>query len=218
MNDLVIYGAGSVGCHVAANLKNYKEDFNLIGFIDDNVDKHGKEYFGAKVFGGFDRLGDFKEDVQICIGIAFPTIKKKIIDKLNTIGHYNFPTFISKNAWISENVIIGEGVIIYPGTSINYNCIIDNFVVMNMNCAIGHECEIGQYSSLAPGVNLGGNTKIGSLVDIGIGATTKQGIQIGGNSIIGGLTMLIQDVGTNSTVVGVPGKQLSNYSTSIVNE
>jgi sugar O-acyltransferase (sialic acid O-acetyltransferase NeuD family) len=204
---LLIIGAGSVGGHIAFNTQQYGLDkYEIIGFLDDNPKKIDSLIFGLPVLGPVEYLLKVNVIVNIVIGIAFPSIKKNIIQRINTIGSFEFPTLIAKSAWISNNVSIGEGTIIYPGVSINYGSQIGSFVVMNMNCAIGHDCKIGDYSSLAPGVNLGGNSKIGSCVDLGIGSATKQDIEIGDNSIIGGQSMIIQNAPSNSKIVGVPGK------------
>jgi acyl-[acyl carrier protein]--UDP-N-acetylglucosamine O-acyltransferase len=89
-------------------------------------------------------------------------------------------------------------------------CRIGDFVVMNMNCAIGHNCSIGQYSSFSPGVNLGGFTIVEDAVEMGIGASTKQFIKVGNNAIVGGNAMLVKNVSPNTTVVGVPAKSMLN--------
>lgn len=117
---------------------------------------------------------------------------------------------VSPFAWVSKNVNIAQGSIIYPGCSINYACHIEEFVVMNMNCAIGHDCHIGAFSSLAPGVNFGGNTRIGKGCDVGIGVATKQQVDIGDYSIIGGQAMVVRNVEKKSTIAGVPGKPIIN--------
>ena len=99
-------------------------------------------------------------------------------------------------------------MILYPGVSINYQTVVEDFVIMNMNCAIGHDCTIGKFSALAPGVNLGGFTILEEAVDMGIGAATKQNIIVGRDSVIGGQTMLIRNVEPGAKVAGVPGKTI----------
>ena len=77
---------------------------------------------------------------------------------------------------------------------------------MNMNCAIGHNCSIGKFSSFSPGVNLGGNTTIGNFVEMGIGSATIQGISIADNAKIGGQAMVVKNISEGKTVVGIPAK------------
>ncbi|MDR3668325.1 MAG: NeuD/PglB/VioB family sugar acetyltransferase [Ignavibacteriaceae bacterium] len=205
-NDLLIIGAGSVGGFIANNLGLFEPEFKILGFLDDDPQKIGKEIFNYKIIGPISELAAFNDkNVNIVLGIASPQNKISIIKKLLPYN-FNFPSFISKNTWLSENVKVGKGVIIYPGVSINYNTVIGDFVIINMNCALGHDILISSCSTLAPGVCLAGHTKIMEGVEIGIGAATKQNIVIGKNAIIGGKTMLIKNVNENEKIVGVPGR------------
>jgi len=199
--DLIIIGAGNVGGFLVLNQNLFEEDFNIIGFLDDDIKKIGKSFWGVPVLGSIDKINDYKE-VSIALGIASPLVKKKIIDSIGET--FNFPTFIAYNAWISNKVKVGKGVIIYPGVSINHESEIDDFVVINMNCAIGHNSTIQKCCSLAPGVNFAGFTFVQSYVEIGIGVTTIQQVKIGEGSIIGGQSMVIKDVERYTTYVGVP--------------
>jgi sugar O-acyltransferase (sialic acid O-acetyltransferase NeuD family) len=203
---LLIIGAGSVGGHLAVNLKDYDIDFKLLGFLDDDREKIGKKFVGFPVLGDINSIKNYDESVHIAIGIAFPSIKSKIIENLKSINYFNFPTFISKKAWISVMVEIGEGCIIYPGTSVNYNSTIKDFVVMNLNCALGHDCMLKDYVSLAPNVSLGGNTTVGRLTELGIGTNSLQNITIGKNVTVGAGTVIIKSIPDHSKVVGNPGR------------
>lgn len=203
MKDLVIIGAGNVGGFLVLNQDLFKTNYNIIGFLDDDPAKLHKKFWNIPVLGTVRDIKKF-EAYSIAIGISNPRIKKELVKKIDST--FNFPSFISKNAWISNKVTIGKGVIIYPGVSVNHESVIEDFVIINMNCAIGHDVTIQKNSSLAPGVNLGGFTYIEPNVDIGIGAATLQKIRIGEGAIIGGQTMLISSVAKGATVVGVPGR------------
>ena len=205
MKELIIIGAGNVGGFLALNQDLFQEKFKVIGFLDDDLQKIGKRFWGIPVLGRISEIDKYSGS-SIAVGISSPIVKKKVLDRIGNDHH--FPSFISKNAWISNKVKIGKGVIIYPNVSVNHESVIDDFVVINMNCAIGHDCQIMRGSALAPGVNLGGFTRIGPFADMGIGASTIQQIKIGEGAIIGGQTMLLSDVEPYSTYVGVPGRKV----------
>lgn len=209
--DLIIIGAGSVGGHVATNLKDYTSDYNFIGFLDDDKSKIGNNFVGFPVLGDINSIRNYPSTILIVIGIAFPSIKLKITEKLRKLGYNNYPSLVSKGAWLSENTKVGKGCIIYPGTTVNYNSSINNFVVINMNCAIGHDCKIGNYVSLAPGVLTGGHTSIGKLSEMGIGSKTLQGVTIGERSVVGGGAVVIKDIPDDVTAVGIPAKPIKYH-------
>ena len=205
MKDLLIIGAGNVGGFLALNQDLFQESFRVIGFLDDDPDKIGMEFWSIPVVGTLADVNNFN-GVSIAIGISKPLVKKEVLDRIG--NSYDFPSFVSKNAWISEKDKIGKGAIIYPNVSINHETQVDDFAVINMNCAIGHDSRIGKCASLAPGVNLGGFTKIGAYADMGIGSSTIQQIEVGEGAIIGGQSMLVSNADSYSTYIGVPGKKI----------
>lgn len=208
MKKLLIIGAGNVGGYISFNIDEFP-GFELIGFLDDNPAKHGQEYYGQPVHGPVSSIDNFlsaDEPLHVAIGIANPVIKQKIA-KLLVGKNIVFPSLIPAHTWLSKKVAVGQGVILYPGVSINYETVLEDFVIMNMNCAIGHNCHISAYSTLAPGVNLGGFTHIGEATDIGIGTSTRQGTKIGSGVTVGGQTMIAKDIPDNVKVKGVPAKE-----------
>lgn len=208
MKNLIIIGAGNVGGFLVYNQNLFAEKYNLLGFLDDDASKLGKEFYGLKVIGNTEDLFSMDKNIAVVIGIGFPKAKRKVFEKIKDNGN-EFPSFVANNAWLSNRVSVGKGVILYPGVSINYETVVEDFVIMNMNCAIGHNCHIAKFAALAPGVNLAGFTKIEEAVDMGIGAATKQNIIVGKDAVIGGQTMLVKNVEPGTKVAGVPGKVIS---------
>ncbi len=204
---LLIIGAGNVGAYLAYNISDFPE-YEIVGFLDDDKDKQGKDYNGHKVLGFISKFENYLCDgLSVVICIHSPQIKKLLYNKIKT-SEVNFPNFISPKAWVSNGCKIGKGVIIYPGVSINYECTIGDFVNMNMNCAIGHNVTIDAFSSLSPGVSLGGFTSVDESVDFGIGATSIQNIHVGADAVIGGQSILIRDVPNGAKIVGIPGREI----------
>ena len=201
MKDLLIIGAGNVGGFLALNQDLFEENYNIIGFLDDDKSKIGKEKWNIPVLGNIESIKDY-DNVSVVIGISAPLIKKEILAKIG--NNYHFPNFIANNAWISNKVKVGKGTIIYPGVSINHESEIGDFVIINMYCGIGHNTIIEKGCSLAPGVNLAGFTKIAPFANIGIGVTTIQQIHIGEEAVIGGQSMVITNVEKCAKYVGVP--------------
>ncbi len=203
--NLIILGGGNVGAFLAYNLDLFEGEYNLLGFLDDDPKKAGVLLAGYPVLGAINKLKDYPAATAVAVGIASPIIRKRIMEKFQHL-HFEYPNFIARNAWLSNAVKVGKGVIIYPGVSINYESDLGNFVILNMNCAIGHNATIADFCTLAPGVNFAGFTYLEECVDMGIGASTRQNAYIGANSVIGGQAMVIGNVPASSVIIGVPGK------------
>jgi len=102
------------------------------------------------------------------------------------------------------------GIEIHPGAIIGKRFFIDH----GMGVVIGETAVIGDDVLLYQGVTLGGtglgkekrHPTIGNNVVIGTGAKVLGNITVGDNSYIGANAVVIKDVPSNSTVVGVPGR------------
>lgn len=78
---IIIVGAGKAGELILADiLKNKDSPFEVVGFVDDDVKKHGTEVSGHKILGATSDLSEIirKYDVQE-IFIAIPSERGKVI-------------------------------------------------------------------------------------------------------------------------------------------
>ena len=102
------------------------------------------------------------------------------------------------------------GVEIHPGAKIGRGVFIDH----GMGVVIGETSEIGDRCLLYQGVTLGGTGKEGGKrhptleknVVVGAGAKVLGDICIGTNTRIGAGSVVVKNVDSNSTVVGIPGR------------
>lgn len=203
--DLYIVGAGNVGGFVAYHA-NEMGEYNVIGFIDDDKSKIDKTFYGYNVVGFLDTLLKVKKKSVVAIAIATPKVRKKIFEILVKNNNLSFPNFIHPNAWICKTINLGIGNIIYPGVVINYETKINNFCILNLNSTLGHNCDLEDYVTLSPSVNLGGFSHIKKSSFIGIGTSMIQGLSIGNESVIGAGTVIIRDIPDYAVAVGNPAR------------
>jgi serine O-acetyltransferase len=112
--------------------------------------------------------------------------------------------------WFSQTARLFTGIEIHPGAQIGKSFFIDH----GMGVVIGETAIVGDNVLLYQGVTLGGTGKetgkrhptLGNNVVVGAGAKILGNINIGDNSYIGANAVVIKDVPSNSTVVGIPGR------------
>jgi acetyltransferase EpsM len=82
--------------------------------------------------------------------------------------------------------------------------------IINTNSSVDHDCIIEDFVHLSPNVALAGAVLVGEGTHIGIGACIIQGIKIGKWCTIGAGSVIIRDIPDGSTVVGNPGRIIKN--------
>lgn len=84
MKDIVIIGAGGFGREVAwliEDINKVNNEWNIVGFVDDNKSIQGTEINGYKVVGDIDWLKE--QELFVVNAIGDPIIKKKVMDRLD---------------------------------------------------------------------------------------------------------------------------------------
>jgi sugar O-acyltransferase (sialic acid O-acetyltransferase NeuD family) len=151
-------------------------------------------------------------DNRFTIGIGSPILRKIICDKFENIGGV-LTSSISNKANIGHfGNQIGLGCNIMTGVVITNNVKIGKGVLINLNCTIGHDTNIGDFVEISPGSHLSGNAKVGNYCNIGTNATILPNVNIGKNVIVGAGSVVNKDVQDNCLVVGIPAvikKQLN---------
>ncbi len=121
---------------------------------------------------------------------------------------------IHPNSVISSSVKMGDGVMVAANATINPMAEIGRGVICNTSSSIDHECIIEDFAHIGPGAVLCGNVKVGKSTFVGANAVIRQGITIGKNVMIGAGTVVVKDVPDNTTVVGNPQRVLTKEKAS----
>ncbi|MCX6800730.1 MAG: serine O-acetyltransferase [Candidatus Diapherotrites archaeon] len=143
-------------------------------------------------------------EAVLCSTPIWTIIAYRLMNPLQKMGIPIFPRFFMT---LSKTV---TGVEIHPSAEIGKSFFIDHGV----GVVIGETTKIGENCVMFQNVTLGGTGKhkikrhptIGNNVLIGAGATLLGPIKVGDNVKIGAETfIMMRDVPSNCTVVGVPG-------------
>jgi acetyltransferase-like isoleucine patch superfamily enzyme len=94
------------------------------------------------------------------------------------------------------------------GAVINPSCTIGRFCIVNTKASLDHDSVMDDFSSLAPGVTVGGNCRIGTHSAIGIGAVLRHGITIGDHTVVGAGSLVMSCVESFSVAYGVPARRI----------
>lgn len=209
MKDIVIIGAGGFGREVAwliEEINSKENEWNLLGFVDDNDAIQGNIINDYPVVGNIDWL--LNQEINVVCAVADPLLKKEIITKLK-VSRNRYPVLIHPSVIYSRHVQIGEGSIICAANIITTNILIGEHVIINLDCTIGHDAIISDYCTILPSVNISGYVELGECVSVGTGTQIIQGKCICKESIIGAGSVIVKDIVESGTYVGAPAKLMN---------
>ena len=193
--EKVLIGAGGFAREIKAHMGNPI----MKCFIDDQYWKENSEHIFP--------LSEFDPTRhEALVAIGDPKDRFNMVQRLPKETQYF--TFIHQSAQILGNdVQIGKGSIICAGCILTTNIVVGDHAHLNLQTTIGHDCEIGDYFTTAPGAKISGNCRIHDCVYIGTNASIKQKISIHNLSTIGLNAGVVKDIVESGVYVGTPAKK-----------
>jgi len=140
--------------------------------------------------------------------LCYPGFQALVLHRIShRMWHWGLPLLPRLLSQFTRSL---TGIEIHPGARIGHGVFIDH----GMGVVIGETTEIGNRCLLYQGVTLGGTGKehgkrhptLAENVVVGAGAKVLGAIQVGANTRIGAGSVVVRDVESNSTVVGIPGR------------
>lgn len=187
MKSIVIIGAGDLGKEVVwliEDINREKPTYLILGFLDDDEQKLGKEYCWYKVIGGVNQLEKLSEKTPLYAVIAVKNgeARQKIAEMYPAFTKWE--SIIHPRATVASSSTIGEGCILFPNVTISVDSRLGRFGVYHTQATIGNDCTIGDYVSAMVGATVMGHTKIGNGMIIDPCTCIKQNNEIAENNTI----------------------------------
>lgn len=183
--------------------------YEVIGFLDDNIELQGRELFGYKVLGTLDSASSF-DDCFFINGIGSPKNffkKEEIFHKIG-LPHNRYETIIHPSANVSSFAEIGLGCAILANVTICANAQVCNGVIVLPNSVINHDDIIEDFVSIASSVSIAGGVTIKKLSYIGMNTSIISGITVGKKALVGMGSNVINNIDESTVVIGSPAKFL----------
>jgi len=216
MKKLILFGASNFGDEIVQlfrdiNEKRTPEEWEIVGFLDDNKDLIGKIRNGIEVLGTKEWVTHNNiDDIYFVCCIGNPKAKKSVVAYLSSF-RVKFASGIHPSVIISRTSTIGIGTVITAGNIITTNIIIGDHVILNLACTIGHYSKIANYCTINPGVNISGDVTLEEGASLGTNATILEKMRVGSQSIIGAGAVVNKNIPSNVTAVGIPAKIIKQH-------
>lgn len=199
-----VFGAGGCGRGLLPLLRSPAQTAGAqLVFIDDHKTGpvNGEH---VMIWSSFSSVEGTK---AVCLAVSDPSTRQKLAQQIMQEGCELLEARHS-SVIVMDDVLLGEGACLSPGTILTSNIQVGMALHANLGCFIEHDCKIGNFVTLAPGVRLNGSITVGDRAYIGSGATIRQGLTIGADAVIGMGAVVLEDVAPGRTVVGNPAREI----------
>ena len=207
-NNILLIGA-SEHAKVVMDAIEKEGKYKIYGLID-SYKPAGEDVFGYKILGTEDMLANLFQSGEVMGGII--TIgdnwtRYLVAEKIRSLQpDFKFINVIHPSASIARGVTIGAGTVLMAGVVVNCDSRIGEFCILNTKSSLDHDCVMEDFSSLAPGVTTGGKVLIGAFSAISLGANILHGMKIGEHVVLGAGAVVLKDIPNHSVAYGVPAK------------
>jgi UDP-perosamine 4-acetyltransferase len=186
--------------------------FEVIGFLDSDILKHGQLWCGFQVLGGDELLPQMKDkgvtDFFVGLGSTGNLTPRAELFRHGRSSGLVPLTLVHPSATLSPSVKLGAGACIMAGVIVNANTRLGDNVCLNSGSIIEHDCSIADNCFVGPGAILGGSVTMLDQTFVGMGAVIRQGQHIGGCSLIAAGAVVVADVQPGTKVAGVPARKM----------
>lgn len=126
----------------------------------------------------------------LIISIGANQTRKRIAGSLKV----DFGKAVHPSVILSPEALIGEGTVAMQGGIIQSCVTVGKHCIINTGTSVDHECVVEDFVHLSPHTTLCGNVYIGEGTWIGAGSIILPGVRIGKWSIIGAGSVVTKDV------------------------
>lgn len=201
MEKLIIIGAGGYAKSVLDSIDYY--NYKIKGFLDEFATE--KEHLGYPIlWHSLDEV-DSSEQYFYFIAIGNNERRKIWFDRL-VERKLRLINVVDRSAIISSEAKIGNGCFFGKMSVVNSKAIIGNDCIINTKSLIEHGCTVHNHVNISTNSVINGDVEIGEGSFIGTCSVTIGQKTVGSWSTIGAGAVVINDVGNNVTVAGVPAK------------
>jgi acetyltransferase EpsM len=203
---LYVYGASGHG-KVVADAAIATQKFELRGFLDDDLSRHGRMVMGVPIVGGVAAIAGQQGRCAVALGVGRNIARVAVADRLALEGH-TVVTIVHPSAVIASGVTLGDGTFVAPLALVHTHALLGRACIVNSGARVEHDNVLGVGVHVSPNAALGGNVTLGDEVQIGLGAVVLPGVTIGAHSVVGAGAVVLHDVPGDVTVVGAPARIL----------
>lgn len=211
MKKIIVIGSGG-HAKVVIDIIHEMNDYEIIGITSKSL-KSDTSFCGYPVLGEDNILNSFINDKNIFAAMGLGGYKdnylrERVFRFVKGIG-FNFINVVHPSANISKTVTMGEGNVFFPGVVVNTDVKLGNNIVVATGSTIDHETIVNDHVLISAGVTVGAYSVLEEGALLALGSKIISGVTIGSYSLVAAGAVVVNNIGQNQRVFGLPAKPVS---------
>jgi UDP-perosamine 4-acetyltransferase len=196
--DVILVGSGGHAKVVIATVRAAGGE--VVSALDDDEARWGRKILGVPIEGPVsrDRIGS----APAIIAIGDNRTRRALAERLDA----QWVTACHPSAVVHPSASLGPGTVVFAGSVIQPDATIGAHSIINTASSVDHDCIVGDFVHVGPGVRLCGGVTADEGVLLGVGAKVAPNVELGAWSTAGAGAVCVVDVTGETTVVGVPAR------------
>ncbi|WP_213816472.1 NeuD/PglB/VioB family sugar acetyltransferase [Glaciihabitans sp. dw_435] len=204
MTEVILVGASGLAREALTVVRSL-HSHRVVGILDDSESRWGTTIDGVPVLGGMDVAMDHPSaKLAICVGQGAARARLAARLELAGVTGARYTTLVSPHVRVPRSCHIGVGSILLDGVVLTADVTIDRHVVVMPHVTLTHGNRIESFATLCAGVTLGGGVRVGSEAYLGMNSSVRERVHVGARSVLGMGAVLLRDLPSRETWVGVP--------------
>ncbi len=208
--DLVLIGCGGFGRETAAAvaaMNAVAPCWRLRGFLDDSPELEGASIGGLPVLGPVEAV-DAHPDAAVVITTGRPDnyVSRPLIANRIGLEEERYATIVHPSAMVGAGCRIGAGSVLLGHVDLTAAVDVGRHVAVMPQVVLPHDTTVGDFATIASGVQVGGGCRIAAGAYIGSGACLREGLRIGTRAMVGMGAIVTRDIPDERLWTGVPAR------------
>lgn len=199
MKKNIIIGAGGFGREIAWSCS--RAGLEVAGFCDDAPEKQSGTLDELPLLGTIEQVRDrIGPEFGFQVAVGDNRIRQKLAQRALAAGWQPL-SVVDPTALVAPDVPVGAGSYVAAGVVISRGSRLGEFVIVNFQATVGHDCRLDDYAQLCPGARLSGGCVMEEGAFMGSNAVAIPLRRLGAWSTAGAGTLVLRDLPAGESIV-----------------